>query len=553
MERKWWKECVIYQLYPRSFYDTNHDGVGDLSGVIEKLDYLRELGIGAIWLNPIYASPNDDMGYDISDYQEIMEEFGTMEDFERLLTLAHRKGIRIIMDLVVNHTSDEHAWFVESRKSKDNPYRDFYIWRKGKNGREPNNWASFFTPSAWKYDEITEEYYLHLFSEKQPDLNWENPKVREKIYEMINWWLDKGVDGFRMDVINLIAKKEGLPDGSGEKTISGYTFSPEHFANQMKLDDYLKEMRIKCFDGRDCMCVGETPFVEPETGKRYMAAKAKELDMIFQFELMDIDSGKDGKWDIVPFELSDFKRIIGRWQRATEVGWGSLFWSNHDQPRPLSRFVTAESETMRVRAAKMLAAAMHLLKGTSFIYQGEEIGMTNMPFTSPSQLRDIESIQYYEAARKVDREEQAWEAILKKGRDNARTPMQWADTKYAGFSDCAPWLAVNDNYRNINVAAQMEDEESILHFYRRLISFKSTEDIAIYGTYEEMYAEEKDVFAYKRTLGRDCFFVICNFCDREVRLDMAEYGEAELLFHNCDNRSAEVLLGYEVRVVRAEI
>lgn len=550
MERKWWKECVIYQLYPRSFYDTNGDGIGDLRGVIEKLDYLKELGVGAIWLNPVYASPNDDMGYDISDYQDIMPEFGTMEDIDELLEKAHQRGIRIIMDLVVNHSSDEHEWFIESRKSKDNPYRDFYIWRDGKDGKEPNNWASFFTPSAWKYDEATDQYYLHLFSEKQPDLNWENETVRKKIFEMINWWLDKGIDGFRMDVINLIAKKEGLPNGEGEPTISGYAFCPEHFANQEKLHVHLKELRKKCFDGRDCMCVGETPFVNPEIGKQFIAPEEKELDMIFQIELMDIDSGKSGKWEIVPYKLTDVKNNLRKWQRATEVGWGSLFWSNHDQPRPLSRFVHVTSEEMRVRAAKMLGVAMHLLKGTSFIYQGEEIGMMNAPFESLEQLRDIESIKYYEEAAKVGKTEEAWNAILKKGRDNARTPMQWNDTKYAGFSTTEPWLMVNENYKKINVAAAEEDENSILHFYQKLIRFKASDEVAVYGDFEELQEDNEQLYIYKRTLGEKAFVVICNFSDCEKSFDMSNYQGLEVLFHNCDNESDINLLPYEARVIK---
>lgn len=550
MERKWWKECVIYQLYPRSFMDSNHDGIGDLIGIIGKLDYLKELGVGAVWLNPVYESPNDDMGYDISDYRQIMREFGTMEDFDVLLSEAHDRGIRIIMDLVVNHSSDEHSWFAKSRKDKDNSYRDYYIWRKGENGKEPNNWGSFFTPSAWKYDEITDEYYLHLFSEKQPDLNWENRKLREEIYDMINWWLDKGVDGFRMDVINLIAKKPGLPDGTGEKTISGYTFCPENFANQPELHDYLKEMRAACFDGRDSMCVGETPFVTPEIGRQLMNKENRELDMIFQFELMDIDSGRRGKWEIVPYTLADFKRVISRWQEATKEGWGSLFWSNHDQPRPLSRFVSPDTEEERVRAAKMLAAAMHLLKGTSFIYQGEEIGMTNAPFTSIMELRDIESIRYYEEAEKAGIKEKAWDAILKKGRDNARTPMQWEDSVNAGFSDATPWLAVNENYHKINVEKALADTDSIWYFYQKLIAFKSGNDTAIYGDYKELYSEMEAVFAYRRELAEEAFDVICNFTKKEIAFDWKQYSGKEIYFHNYDNRSESVLRPYEVRVIR---
>lgn len=549
-EHKWWKECVIYQLYPRSFYDTNGDGIGDLRGVIEKLDYLKELGIGAIWLNPVYASPNDDMGYDISDYQDIMPEFGTMDDMNELLDKAHQKGIRIIMDLVVNHTSDEHAWFIESRKSKDNPYRDFYIWRDGKNGKEPNNWASFFTPSAWKYDETTDQFYLHLFSEKQPDLNWENAHVRGKIYEMINWWLDKGIDGFRMDVINLISKKESLPDGEGNVGMSGYTFCPEHFANQDKTHTYLKELREKCFAGRDCMCVGETPFVTTESGPKYIDTNAKELDMIFQMELMEIDSGKSGKWEIVPYKLTNLKDKLRKWQNATKIGWGSVFWSNHDQPRPLSRFVCVETEEMRVRAAKLLGVAMHLLKGTSYIYQGEEIGMTNAPFTAIEQLKDIESIVFYKEAAKLGREKEAWNSILKKGRDNARTPMQWNDSLYAGFSTAEPWLMVNENYKTINVAKAEKEEDSILHFYQKLIRFKSSNEVAIYGEYEELLKEDEQLYVYKRSWKGNAFLVICNFSEKEKEFDMSEYQNKELLFHNCENGSMKKLLPYEARVVK---
>ena len=391
---------------------------------------------------------------------------------------------------------------------------------------------------------------MHLFSEKQPDLNWENPKLRESIYEMINWWLDKGVDGFRMDVINLIAKRQGLPDGLGEKNLSGYVFCPENFANQDRLEAYLKEMRKKCFEGRDCMCVGETPFVNPEFGRKYINPEAKELDMIFQFELMDIDSGKSGKWEIIPYDLAKFKSIIRKWQDATKEGWGSLFWSNHDQPRPLSRFVNVTSEEMRVRAAKMLATAMHLLKGTSFVYQGEEIGMMNAPFTSLSQLRDIESVEYYHAAKKAGRVDEAWDAILRKGRDNARTPMQWDDSIYAGFSDCEPWLMVNENYRNINVAKAMEDKDSIWYYYQKLIHFKSSNETAIYGDFEELYTEHPAVLSYRRSFEKDVYVVICNFSSEKVTFDMSQYKNQELLFHNCGNKSSEILLGYEARVIK---
>ncbi|HOG61165.1 MAG TPA: alpha-glucosidase, partial [Flexilinea sp.] len=457
---------MFYQIYPRSFKDSNGDGIGDLNGIAEKLDYLKWLGVGAVWLNPVYDSPNDDMGYDIRNYEKIMDEFGTMADFDRLLSEMHRRGIRLIMDLVVNHTSDEHAWFVESRKSRNNPYRDYYIWRPGRNGKEPNNWASFFTPSAWKYDAATDEWYLHLFSEKQPDLNWENQKVRNEVFAMMNRWFDKGIDGFRMDVINLIAKKPGLPDSDKKPNAQGYVMADDCFANQPKVHDYLKEMRKTCFDGRDCMCVGETPFVTKQIAMDYVDPKNHELDMLFQFDLMDIDSGESGKWEVVPWKIADFKAIITGWQEALKDGWNSLYWSNHDQPRPVSRFGSCTSEIYRVRSAKMLAALMYLLKGTPFIYQGEEIGMTNMPFSDISELRDIESINFYKLSEKSGNSKCAWESILIKGRDNSRTPMQWDSSENGGFTTGKPWIRINPNYRNINVRNAMEDDQSILHFYR---------------------------------------------------------------------------------------
>ena len=359
MNSPWWKERVFYQIYPRSFQDSNADGIGDIQGIISRLDYLKWLGIGAIWLCPVYDSPNADMGYDIRNYESIMAEFGTMEDFEQLVEELHKRDIKLVMDLVVNHSSDEHAWFIESRKSKDNPYRDYYIWRDGKEGKEPNNWSSFFTPSAWSYDKTTDQWYLHLFSEKQPDLNWENENMRAEVYAMINRWLDKGVDGFRMDVISLLAKAPGMPDGEGE----GYVFSEQYFAFQPKLHEYLREMRQNCFVGRDCMCVGETTFVTTHNANS-VVGDGQELDLLFQFDIMDID-GKNGKWNVIPFDLLKLKQIISSWQKA--IDWNTLFWGNHDQPRAVSRFGSTETEELRVQSAKMLATAMYLMRGTPFI------------------------------------------------------------------------------------------------------------------------------------------------------------------------------------------
>jgi oligo-1,6-glucosidase len=548
IEQAWWKECAVYQIYPRSFFDSNGDGIGDLNGITQKLDYIASLGVGAVWLNPVYDSPNDDMGYDISNYEAIMREFGTMADFDALLAGLHARGLRLIMDLVVNHSSDEHVWFVESRKSKDNPYRDFYIWRDGKDGKEPNNWASFFTPSAWKYDETTDQWYLHLFSEKQPDLNWQNPAVRAEVYAMMNRWFDRGVDGFRMDVINLIAKAEGLPDGSGTPSPEGYVFAPEHFADLPAAHDYLREMRRTCFAGRDCMCVGETPFSSSATGFSYVDPAHRELDMVFSFDLMDIDSGKSGKWEIVPWNLSRMKAIIEDWQTALATGWNSLFWSNHDQPRPVSRFGSTSSEELRVRSAKMLGVAMHLLRGTPFIYQGEELGMTNVPFRDISDIRDLESLNFYRLAAARGEEQKAWSAILQKGRDNARVPMQWSATENAGFTTGTPWLMVNPNHEHINVNAAEQDVESVLHFYRKLLRLRADSRTLIYGDFALIEREHPQVFGYTRSLDGETYTIVCNMSGMSALLSVVPNGDC--VFSNLTDHSGSTLQPYEARVYR---
>ena len=499
----WWKERVFYEIYPRSFQDSSGDGIGDLRGIISRLDYLQWLGVGAVWLCPIYDSPNADMGYDIRNYESVMAEFGTMEDFDELVTQLHRRDIKLVMDLVVNHTSDEHPWFLEARTAKDSPYRDYYIWRDGKDGRKPNNWASFFTPSAWTYDETTAQWYLHLFSGKQPDLNWENPKLRQEIYGMMNRWLDRGADGFRMDVISLLAKDPQLPDGTG----SGYVFSPEYFAFQPRLHDYLREMRRACFDGRDCMCVGETSFVTTQNAGS-VVDDGRELDMLFQFDVMDMDSGET-KWDARPFDLMRFKQIISAWQAA--IGWNTLFWGNHDQPRLVSRFGCTRTETLRRRSATCLATAMYLLRGTPFLYQGEEIGMTNFPFQDETQLRDVESLNLLAQARKDGREVWAWNGIRKKGRDNARTPMQWDASANAGFTAGTPWIDVNPNYRQINVHEAQADPDSILHFYRRLLALRQGSDALRSGTFRLLLPEHPQLLAYERACGEERIRVCCNF------------------------------------------
>lgn len=510
MNLPWWKERVFYQIYPRSFQDSNGDGIGDIQGIISRLDYLKWLGIGAIWLCPVYDSPNADMGYDIRDYERIMSEFGTMEDFDQLVAELHKRDIKLVMDLVANHSSDEHAWFVESRKSKENPYRDYYIWRDGKEGKEPNNWSSFFTPSAWSYDQETDQWYLHLFSEKQPDLNWENENMRAEVYAMINRWLDKGVDGFRMDVISLIAKAPGLPDGDGE----GYVFSEQYFAFQPKLHEYLREMRRECFAGRDCMCVGETTFVTTKNANS-VVGDGQELDLLFQFDIMDID-GEDGKWNVIPFDLLRLKRIISEWQKA--IDWNTLFWGNHDQPRVVSRFGSTQTEELRVQSAKMLATAMYLMRGTPFIYQGEEIGMTNYPFTSPDELRDVESINLLLEAEKTGNRAWAWDGILHKGRDNARTPIQWDESQNAGFTKRIPWVGVNPNYKQINVENAKMNPDSILHYYRKLIMFRNSSDVIRTGDFEMLYQSHEKLLIYRRKTTNESVIVCCNFTNADVAM-----------------------------------
>ena len=517
---QWWKERVFYQIYPRSFQDSNADGIGDIRGIISRLDYLKWLGIGAVWLCPVYDSPNADMGYDIRDYEKIMAEFGMMEDFDTLLREMHKRDIKLVMDLVVNHSSDEHAWFVESRKSKENPYRDYYIWRDGNGDKEPNNWASFFTPSAWSYDDATKQWYLHLFGEKQPDLNWENEKMRNDIYAMMNRWFDKGVDGFRMDVISLLAKADGLPSGAGR----GYVFSKQYFSFHPKLHTYLQEMRKKCFDGRDCMCVGETTFVTTENANS-VVGNGRELDMLFQFDLMDIDGG-ESKWDVQPFSLSKFKAIIAKWQAA--IDWNTLFLGNHDQPRAVSRFGSTRTEKLRIQSAKCLAAAMYLLRGTPFIYQGEELGMTNYPFTEKMQLRDIESLNLLKEAEQSGTEAWAWNGILHKGRDNARTPMQWSNQINAGFSTEKPWIAVNPNYKQINAEVEMADDASVLHFYRELILLRNRSDTLKWGNFTLLLPEHPQIFAYERTLGKETIRVICNISEQSAVLPIPIYGKVLL-------------------------
>ena len=534
MEKRWWKESVVYQIYPRSFCDSNGDGIGDLNGITGKLDYLKELGIDVIWLSPVYKSPNDDNGYDISDYQAIMDEFGTMEDFDRMLATAHEKGIKIMMDLVVNHTSDEHKWFIESRKSTDNPYRDYYIWRPAKeDGSLPNNWGSCFSGPAWEYDKTTDMYFLHLFSKKQPDLNWDNPAVRQDVFDMMNWWLKKGVDGFRMDVISLISKEPGLPDK--EPGINGYaTFNVS--ANGPHVHEYLQEMRQKALNNADTITVGECSGVTLEEAKKYARSDEKELNMVFQFEHMDVDSDeKAGKWTTRKMDLRDLKKILTRWQKGLQdIAWNSLYWENHDQPRSVSRFGN-DSDEYREISAKMLATCIHMMQGTPYVYQGEELGMTNCPFNTLDNFRDLESINAFHELTEQGKmtEEDMMAAIGYKGRDNARTPMQWDDSAYAGFSTSTPWIMVNPNYTKINAKDQINREDSVFKYYQKLIKLRHESELIVYGTYDLILDDDKDIYAYIRTLGDEKLIVYCNFSEntREVELP-EEFTNGKVLISN---------------------
>ncbi len=539
MERAWWKEAVVYQIYPRSFMDLNGDGVGDLNGITSRLDYLKELGVDVIWLSPVYQSPNDDNGYDISDYQAIMKEFGTMEDFDRMLAGIHERGMKLVMDLVVNHTSDEHRWFVESRSAKDNPYRDYYIWREGKDGKEPNNWGSAFSGSAWQYDDATQMYYLHLFSKKQPDLNWDNPKVRDEVFSMMNWWCEKGIDGFRMDVISLISKPEGLPDG---QMFPGMEYSPIPCANGPHVHEYLREMNREVLSKYDLITVGECAGVTIEEAKKYASMDGSELNMVFQFDHVGIGDAEHGKWTDRRVDLVELKKVLDGWQTGLAgQAWNSLYFSNHDQPRSLSRFGD-DREEYRVVSAKMLATCLHMMQGTPYVYQGEELGMTNCPFPSIDDVRDIESINAYKEMTESGKiaPEDMIRYIRLRGRDNARTPMQWDDGKNAGFTEGTPWIMVNPNYTRINAKQQTADPDSVFHYYKKLIALRKEEPVIVYGSYEPYQQENESLYMYIRRLEDAKLFVVCNFTDQEQTVALPEdFAEGSVLITNQENAGVQ--------------
>ena len=536
----WWQKSVVYQIYPRSFMDSNGDGIGDLQGIISKLDYLRNLGVDVIWLSPFYASPNADNGYDISDYQKIMEEFGTMEDFDELLKEAHQRNLKIIIDMVVNHSSDEHEWFKKSKAGIE-PYRNYYIWRKGVDGKEPNNWRSNFSGSAWTYSEERQEYYLHLFHKKQPELNWQCAELRNEIYRMMNWWLDKGVDGFRLDVINYIGKNPEFPDGVIGKDGLG-DFVP-YAVNLPISHDYIKEMNSQVWHNREgILTVGETPFASTDDAVQYSCLDNTELNMVFQFEHMDLDNAEDGsKWSDRRIPLLELKRNFSNWQRKLYgKAWNSLYWCNHDQPRVVSRLGN-DTDTWWNKSAKMLATCLHFMQGTPYVYQGEELGMTNYPFSDIRDFRDVESINaYHEYTETLHVDSDKMLSYLRnKSRDNARTPMQWDETDEAGFTTGVPWMPVNPNYKVINAAAQIGDEDSVYNYYRKLISLRKEHPIIVNGDFELVGEDDADVFVYLRHWKDQILWVACNFTDRMQKIvspssNHAEYRKWHVI---CDNYS----------------
>lgn len=547
-QSSWWKNSVVYEIYVRSFYDSDGDGIGDLRGVIEKLDYLKELGVDVLWLTPIYESPNDDNGYDISDYYSIMKIFGTMGDFEELLDKAHKRGLRIVMDLVVNHTSDEHTWFVESKKGKDNPYRDYYIWRDGRDqSTPPNNWTSCFLGPAWQYDETSGQYYLHMFSKKQPDLNWSNESVRQEIYKMMHWWLEKGIDGFRMDVISLISKDEKkLYEDS---VIKGHTAC----ANGPKVHEYLQEMHSKVLADYNVMTVGETPAVTVDEAKKYASNDQKELSMVFQFELMGVDGGDGKKWSDRSFSLKDIKSVLRKWQTGLSgYAWNSLFWNNHDQPRVVSRFGNTENRQNWEKSAKMLATSLYLLQGTPYIYQGEELGMTNSDFRDIKDLRDIESLNAYETyvvKEKSIAHEDMMRYLRNGSRDNARTPMQWNSEKHGGFTKGEPWIPVNSNYIWLNAQQQMDDPESIFQYYKKLIAFLKESKVVELGAYEEFDMESECVYIYRRFCEEGEIYVFSNFTAEQQEIDESILPEGvKIVLGNYEEHQAGILKPFEAIV-----
>lgn len=539
MNKAWWKEAVVYQIYPRSFNDSNGDGIGDLQGIISRLDYLENLGVDVIWLSPVYASPNEDNGYDISDYYAIMSDFGTMKDFDELLQKAHEHHLKIVMDLVANHTSDEHQWFIDSRKSKDNPYHDYYIWRD-----QPNNWGSVFGGSAWQYDENLNQYYLHNFAIKQPDLNWENKAVRDDLYKMMRYWCDKGIDGFRMDVISMISKDQRYPDALVPEG-AVYGDPTPYTVDGPRIHEFLQEMNREVLSRYDLFTVGETPGLSVDRALKYVQEDRHELEMVFTFDHVSLDGGDYGKWSQKRTDLVELKKAIMKWVKGCENGgWNSLYLDNHDQPRAVSRF--GDDGEYREMSAKCLALTLHLMRGTPYVYQGEELGMTNYHFTSLEECRDIEEINAYKdlvTDRSIYSDQEMLENISSKGRDNARTPMQWDDSQNAGFTTGTPWINVNPNYKTINAAAQVNDPNSIYNFYKQLIALRHAHDIIVYGEMDLLYEDAHDLFAYTRSYNDEKITVLANWSDHEVTYDLTP--EGDLLITNDEDVTPHTLKPYQ--------
>lgn len=550
MTKQWWKEAVVYQVYPRSFMDSNGDGIGDLQGIIQKLDYIKELGAEVIWLCPMYKSPNDDNGYDISDYQDIMDEFGTMADFDQLLAEVHKRGMKLILDLVLNHTSDEHQWFIESRSSKDNPKRDWYIWADGKEDKEPNNWESIFNGSAWQYDEKTEQYYMHIFSTKQPDLNWENPLVRNELYGMVNWWLDKGIDGYRIDAITHIKKRAGFPDLPNPKNLD-YVPSFDMHLNQPGLQDFLQELKENTFSKYDIMTVGEASGVKLEEADQWVGEQNGKMNMVFQFDHLELWN-RDAAQTV---DLLGLKKALTKWQKGLEgIGWNAIFFENHDQPRTVTSWTNNHPA-----GAKMLGAFYFFMQGTPFIYQGQELGMTNVKFDSIDQYNDVGYVNYYRIETAKGRpHDEVMQVIWSRCRDNSRTPMQWSASANAGFTTGTPWIGVNPNYTTINVEQQQADENSTLNFYKNMVRLRKGNELLIYGTYDLHDAENEAVYTYTRTLGDEQVVVICNFTKEEQAYELPatiSWTGSELLLNNYevaakDTLKATTLQPFETRVYK---
>ncbi|GLB46448.1 glucohydrolase [Philodulcilactobacillus myokoensis] len=553
MNKQWFKDVVVYQVYPMSFQDSNNDGIGDLNGIKERLPYLQKLGVDVIWLNPIYESPNQDNGYDISNYEKIQPVFGTMDDFNDLLDAIHKHGMKLLMDLVVNHTSDQHRWFKESKKSRHNKYADFYIWRDPVDGHEPNNWGSNFSGSAWTYVPERKQYYLHSFASGQPDLNWDNPEVRKNVYQMMRFWLDKGVDGFRMDVINYISKPKDLssapaPNGSKYAPIEPIVTNGPH------LNDYIHEMNREVLSKYNVMTVGEMPNTKPEDAVKYANLDGKGLNMIFQFEHVKLSANSNkrlGKWSDKKIRLTELKKALSRWQNGLDGrSWNSLYWNNHDQPRAVSRFATDDPK-YRILAAKMLGTTLHMMQGTPYVYEGEELGMTNNHYHDIHQYEDVESINAYHQfsdKEKIVKPNTMLNYLADRSRDNSRTPMQWNNDQNAGFSKVKPWYPVNPNYKYINVDVEKANPYSILHYYQRLIRIRHHLDLIRYGNYEELDPDDDQAFSYKRHYGKQTLLVISNFTDKVIERDYKQDRANELLISNYPDDKGRTIRPYETKV-----